>query len=417
MTPAQRAAAEAEAKAQTEADKKWSFSLETWYRRSLGTGPKAAEAEAHLAQVNDPRAVPRIRKDFLKKRNPEEPRRYQVAARLLAQIDGSEAGDVLVNLAFFGPTEAVQNEAAELLPTCTPSNVVGPLIDLVHAPSRYRRISDFELRVEGEYGIDQTRYEPHVGTNSEATGAEIEAAHQASIRDAKSRLETRIAEIKRNNLKILRMNARIRPILRRLTGIDLRDDREAWKVWWADAQGYAYSPPPPQTTIRSESVSVTPYHPCFGAGTLVRTQTGLAPIEDLAVGDQVLVQDTATGVLSFQPIVATTHCPPAPTLRVILKDDVLIATGIHRFWRPGRGWALARDLKPGESVRILGGLAQVTAVEPAPMQPVFSLMVAAGRSFFVGHTGALARDDSPPEPASPPFDAVPTPEISAPHTN
>ena len=61
-----------------------------------------------------------------------------------------------------------------------------------------------------------------------------------------------------------------------------------------------------------------------------------------------------------------------------------MATPIHRFWRAGKGWALARDLQPGDRLRVLGGLWQVTALDSDEVQPVFNLEVADGHSFFVG---------------------------------
>ncbi len=84
-----------------------------------------------------------------------------------------------------------------------------------------------------------------------------------------------------------------------------------------------------------------------------------------------------------------------------------MATGIHRFWRVGQGWTMARDLKPGNKVRTLGGTAEVVAVDSDSRQPVFNLEVARNRSFFVGSAGALVHDNSLVEPVSRPFDAAP----------
>ena len=112
---------------------------------------------------------------------------------------------------------------------------------------------------------------------------------------------------------------------------------------------------------------------CFAAGTQVATMTGPKPIESLKVGDQVLSQDTVTGVLSYQPIVGLHHNPPAETVRIRLKDETVVSTPVHRFWRPGRGWAMARDLKPGDSIRTFGGRAEVFEIKPEAVQPVFNV--------------------------------------------
>ena len=49
----------------------------------------------------------------------------------------------------------------------------------------------------------------------------------------------------------------------------------------------------------------------------------------------------------------------------------------HRFWITGKGWAMARDLKAGDALRLLDGRARVAAIELADVVPVFNLTVAA----------------------------------------
>ena len=107
------------------------------------------------------------------------------------------------------------------------------------------------------------------------------------------------------------------------------------------------------------------------------------------------------------------HNPPNATLRIELGDETIVATGIHRLWKAGQGWVMARELKPGDALRTIGGLAVVKSVETDQNQPVFNLQVADGESFFVGQTGVLAHDNSPVNPTPSPFDAVPLLEKSA----
>ena len=68
---------------------------------------------------------------------------------------------------------------------------------------------------------------------------------------------------------------------------------------------------------------------------------------------------------------------------------------------------MARDLKPGDVVRALGGVATVSSVEPAGVEPVFNLKVLQAESFFVGATGLLVHDNSEVQPVARPFDAAP----------
>ena len=118
-----------------------------------------------------------------------------------------------------------------------------------------------------------------------------------------------------------------------------------------------------------------------------------------------LSQDVATGALSYQPVLATFHNPPAETLRITLGGETIVATRFHRFWRAGQGWATARDLKTGDAIRTLRGRPAISAIEPGTVRPVFNLEVAGGKTFLVGEIGALVHDKSkPPGPQLEPFD-------------
>ena len=40
-----------------------------------------------------------------------------------------------------------------------------------------------------------------------------------------------------------------------------------------------------------------------------------------------------------------------------MGGETIVATGIHRFWKAGKGWTMARDLKAGDRLRMIGGVA------------------------------------------------------------
>ena len=105
-------------------------------------------------------------------------------------------------------------------------------------------------------------------------------------------------------------------------------------------------------------------------------------------------------------VLAAAHNAPAPTLRIALGPELIVATGIHRFWKLGEGWVMARDLKSGDRVRTLGGATPVTSVSPDRVQPVFNLEVSENQTFFVGGQGALVHDNSLVESVARRFDSV-----------
>jgi hypothetical protein len=140
----------------------------------------------------------------------------------------------------------------------------------------------------------------------------------------------------------------------------------------------------------------------------VRTTEGLEPIEKIQPGDLVLSQDVTTGELGFQPILRVHHNRPNQTVRLRLSDDQTLFPSIyHRFWRSGKGWALARDLNSGDVLRTRGSIVKVIAVEPGPTQPLYNLDVAKNQTFFVGTGDVLVHDNTLPPARQTAFDAPP----------
>ena len=207
------------------------------------------------------------------------------------------------------------------------------------------------------------------------------------------------------------MNARITQTLTAATGIDLGKNPEDWRKWWIEEQGYAYESPPSRPKLDLTVFVDTPtyldsvHYSCFAAGTPVHTITGLRPIESVEIGDQVLTQDPRTGAIGFQPVLAAVHNKPDRLWKIKLGDETIRATGIHRFWKVGQGWVKARDLKPADIIRTLGGVAEVARVDLDSVQPVFNLDVYESESFFVGESGTLVHDNSPVQRVAQPFDA------------
>jgi len=174
-------------------------------------------------------------------------------------------------------------------------------------------------------------------------GQELEA-----IRQANQNLEQRVAMdvqyLEATNDGINICNERALPVLRAITGQDLGVDSEKWKSWWTDQLGYAYQSDLPETKptyadfiAQGRFVSAYVHSACFAAGTFVQTIDGPQPIESIRIGELVLSQGTSTGQLAFQPVVATHHNHPASTLRIAIGGESIIATGIHRFWKAGKG--------------------------------------------------------------------------------
>jgi hypothetical protein len=213
------------------------------------------------------------------------------------------------------------------------------------------------------------------------------------------------------NNQINQLNDRVLPIVQTASGQKLGAEPEKWKGWWTDQLGYAFQASQPSTKPTfTEIVDVSSWSAsleCFGEGTLVHAAGGPKAIETIRVGDRVLSQNPATGVLAYQPVMVVHRTKAAATLRVAVAGETIVATGIHRFWKAGKGWTMARDLRPGDRLRVVGSVVEVGSVGPDKNQPVYNLDVAENRDFFVGSKGLLVHDSNFVKPLPEPFDLAP----------
>ena len=260
---------------------------------------------------------------------------------------------------------------------------------------------------------------------------EIMVEYQKAALGAQQQLARDVSQIESYNGDVKDLNDRASQVLKEVAGRDLGEDPESWKGWWIGLKGYAYTPTPetPRPTVvqnvpldytpqpepvitgyQSRTVPVITPHSsmpsCFGAGTLVRMLEGARPIESIRVGDRVLTQDIKTGALGYHPVTVIHHNPPSPTFLVKVGGDTIVSSPFHRFWVIGKGWVMARDLKGGETLRLLDGPARVESVESGSVQPVFNLDVAEAHDFFAGAVAVLVHDNTLPEIRLEPFDAV-----------
>ena len=271
------------------------------------------------------------------------------------------------------------------------------------------------LLSNGHYGLFNTETLIPINTRNEQDSPAAQAVTQQIGQDLEA--------IDWENLSTAQTNSRVLHALHQLTGGRLGPDQSAWASWWSEQLGYRYyrrSTPPKQVIVQEVSATYVPPPPppviytetgvrlrsCFGAGTMVLSRSGLRPIETLEVGDQVLTQNTATGTLSFEPILSVFHNPPSRVLRIELSgNDAIVTTDIHRFWLVGKGWTMARELKQGDRMRLVSGVAEVVAIGTAPRQSVYNLEVARNRNFFVGGQSALVHDNTLVAPVGLAFDA------------
>jgi hypothetical protein len=450
----QAAAERAEDQAQWAADMHWEPILRQWKNDLSAGGQRRERAVAALNEIVDPRAVRSIHKVLAQGNRAQQ----EMAALMFSRIQCPASSHALAGLAVFDSWPDGRSFAIRELKRRDPREFMDDMIGWMHRPYEYhvtpvgpqgqpaRLVIDGDrtqmnrvYRVPGMVAPNPPRpVDPPAlagaprmaigpigpaginpffpGGPPARFGAMVPVSPQTDLTmralgATQQTLQRDIAVVDRFNARLQATNRNVGAALAEITGESLDDDPDAWHKWWNKKLGLTYERSEPTsraTTVQYVPVRFQVHHACFAAGTPVSTLTGPRPIESLAVGDQVLSQDTVSGVLSYRPIVGIHHNPPAETVRIRLRDETIVSTPVHRFWRPGRGWAMARDLCPGEFIRTAGGRAEVVEIKPDLVQPVYNLDVAPTHSFFVGCGKVLVRDNSLPPLMFTPFDAEPS---------
>lgn len=270
---------------------------------------------------------------------------------------------------------------------------------------------------------DGFRYTPIIDESIQFPLDQAIADSRASALVAREQLSADVRRIEDYNAPIRETNERAVAVLKSASGRDMGNSADAWRAWAVDLEGYAFAQKSPTSTPATivEEVPIayqaqavfTPVgnvvgferrHSCFAAGTMVRTLQGPKAIETILPGDLVLTVDTTTGELDYRPVVTAFHNPPNETYKIGLGRESIHPTGIHRLWKAGHGWVMARDVKPGDRLRTVGGVLEVAAIEKEPARPVFNLLVDGADDYCVGDSGLLAHDNSFVEPVAKPFD-------------
>jgi len=94
---------------------------------------------------------------------------------------------------------------------------------------------------------------------------------------------------------------------------------------------------------------------CFPAGTLIATEDGDRPIEDVRVGDRVLSRDPESGEIALRSVLWLKAPEPKPLVAVVVHradgvEETIRTTGSHPFWVEGKGWTPVDELASGDAL-------------------------------------------------------------------
>lgn len=132
---------------------------------------------------------------------------------------------------------------------------------------------------------------------------------------------------------------------------------------------------------------------CFVAGTLIHTQMGLIPIENLSVGDSVWSYDVLTGEVALKPI-ASYFVRTSDHLRVIVIDnDTIFTTDEHPFFVNGE-FLEAKHIVAGDTLQLRDGTLQwvESVFRKDTVVTVYNFEVADFHTYYVSEDGVLVHN-------------------------
>jgi RHS repeat-associated protein len=148
---------------------------------------------------------------------------------------------------------------------------------------------------------------------------------------------------------------------------------------------------------------------CFAEGTLVATEDGPVPIEEIKVGDKVWARSEETGETALKPVVdlirrtdrqiweLTYEVHEPSGYGSSTKSEVFETTNDHPWARIDGEWVATQDLRPGmQIIRQDGAPATVVSVvETDRTMPTYNLEVADFHTYFVGESRVWVHNGGP----------------------
>ena len=136
---------------------------------------------------------------------------------------------------------------------------------------------------------------------------------------------------------------------------------------------------------------------CFKEGTLVVTDEGLKPIEEIKVGDKVLAYDETTGEQAYKEVVRLFRNETDEWCHITANGEELVCTGGHPFFVKDKGFVSAKDLSVGDILHLSdGALVAILAIAIEKLtkpETTYNFEVADFHTYYVGESEVLVHND------------------------
>ena len=135
---------------------------------------------------------------------------------------------------------------------------------------------------------------------------------------------------------------------------------------------------------------------CFIAGTVVLTEDGNVPIEEVEEGDYVYAENPETGEKGLKRVVQTFINESDELIHIHVNKEEIVATPLHPFYVIEKGWIWAVDLRAGDILVLQNGeyviveLVQHEILE-APIA-VYNFEVEDFHTYYVGESLVLVHN-------------------------
>ena len=156
---------------------------------------------------------------------------------------------------------------------------------------------------------------------------------------------------------------------------------------WGTAVGGAYG---------GATAYTLPGHSCFVAGTLIQTENGTKPIEEIHEDDLVWAWDEESGAVALKSVVETYVNETEELVHVWVSGEEIITTPSHPFYTPVKGWTEAARLRAGDILVLVNG--EYVVVEKIQHEilenpvKVYNFQVEDYHTYYVSMTGILVHN-------------------------
>ena len=133
---------------------------------------------------------------------------------------------------------------------------------------------------------------------------------------------------------------------------------------------------------------------CFVAGTMIHTQSGFVPIEQIKDGDLVYSKDPETGEEGLKRVEGTSQREVYVTYEIGFENETVTTTNEHPFWVYGKDFVEAENLAVGDEIVVdqqgedyrLEVIKSITKHLHEDIVKVYNFVVEDWHTYFVGES-------------------------------